>query len=68
MKCACVILMPMEKRDMYVYERDCTYHYLAIVDMDRLNINQYLLRVVAKDTISIQRYKDWTLTYHFFSK
>ena len=35
-----------------------TYHYLAIVDVHRLNINQYLLRIVAKGTISIQRYKD----------
>jgi len=39
------------------------YHYLATVDVHRLNINQYLLRIMAKDTISIQRYKDWTLTY-----
>ena len=31
-----------------------------------LNISQYLLRIVAKGTISIQRYKDWTLTYHIF--
>ena len=39
----------------------------TIVDVHRLNINQYLLRIVAKGTISIQRYKDWTLTYHIFS-
>ena len=44
-----------------------TYHYLAIVDVHRLNTNQYLLRIVAKGKISIQRYKDWTLTYHIFS-
>ena len=36
------------------------------MDMHRLNISQYLLRIVAKGTISIQRYKDWTLTYHIF--
>ena len=42
------------------------YHYLAIVDVHRLNISQYLLRIVAKGTISIQHYKDWTLTYHIF--
>ena len=42
------------------------YHYLGIVDVHRLNISQYLLRIVAKGTISIQRYKDWTLTYHIF--
>ena len=30
------------------------------------NINQYLLRIVGKGTLSIQRYKDWTLTYHIF--
>ena len=35
----------------------------TIVEAHRLNINQYLLRIVAKGTISIQRYKDWTLTY-----
>ena len=44
------------------------YHYLAIVDVHRLNINQYLLRIVAKGTISIQRYKDWTLTYLYSYK
>jgi hypothetical protein len=36
-----------------------------------LEHNQYLLRIVAEDTISIQRYKDWTITYRisytFFS-
>ena len=36
------------------------------MDVHRLNINQYLLRIVAKGTISIQRYKDSTLTYHIF--
>ena len=42
------------------------YHYLTIVDVHRLNINQYLLRIVAKGAISIQSYKDWTLTYRIF--
>ena len=69
-KCACVIPMPTRKSDMYACERDCTisfmYHYLAIMDVHRLNISQYLLRIVAKGTISIQRSKDWTLTYHIF--
>jgi hypothetical protein len=31
-----------------------------------LKHNQYLLRIMAKDTTSIQCYKDWTLTYHNF--
>jgi hypothetical protein len=60
-----------EMRYVCVWERlnnSFTYHYLAIVDVHRLNINQYLLRIVAKDTVSIQRYKDWTLTYHIFFK
>ena len=59
----------MEMRYVCVCERlhnSFTYHYLAIVDVHRLNISQYLLRIVAKGTISIQRYKDWTLTYHIF--
>ena len=59
-----------EMRYVCVWERlhnSFTYHYLAIVDVHRLNISQYLLRIVAKGTISIQRYKDWTLTYHIFS-
>ena len=28
-----------------------------------LEHNQYLLRIMAEDRISIQRYKDWTITY-----
>ena len=58
-----------EMRYVCVWERlhnSFTYHYLAIVDVHRLNISQYLLRIMAKGTISIQRYKDWTLTYHIF--
>ena len=59
-----------EMRYVCVWERShnsFTYHYLVTMDVHRLNISQYLLRIVAKGTISIQRYKDWTLTYHIFS-
>jgi len=59
-----------EMRYVCVCERlhnSLTYHYLAIVDVHHLNINQYLLHIMTKGTISIQHYKDWTLTYHIFS-
>ena len=59
-----------ETRYVYVCERlhnAFTYHYLAIVDVHRLNINQYLLRIVAKGTISIQRIKIGHSHITFFS-
>ena len=59
-----------EVRYVCVWERlhnSFIYYYLAIVGVHPLNVNQYLLCIVAKGTISIQRYKDWTLTYHIFS-
>ena len=32
-----------------------------------IKIEHKAFRIVAKGTISIERYKDWTLTYHIFS-